>query len=318
MPINFWKKLKTPFLVMAPMAGITDSAFRQLCRKNGADVVYTEMISIDALYYDSKKTLEMLQMNAKERPVVLQLFGKRPELIAKAVEEIEKFKYSGIDLNFGCPARKVVAHEGGVSLLKDLNLCHELVHALCEATKLPVSVKTRVGINNGNKQVTVFDFLDKIKELPVSALMLHGRTYEQGFSGEVNYEAMKAAREKFNGVFIGNGGLNNPEDAKKMLELTGADGLGIARGVYGRPWIFKQIKDYLIKGKYANPTFKKIKRIALDHAHFNFETKGAFGIIEMRKHLCWYFRGFPDAAKLREKLVRVESVAEIEKILSEI
>ena len=316
--MNFWHKLPKQFLVMAPMAGITDSAFRQLCRKNGADVVYTEMISIDALYYDSKKTLEMLNMEKKERPVVLQLFGKRPELIKKAVEEIEKFNYSGIDLNFGCPAKKVIAHEGGISLLKNLNLVRELVQALCEATKLPVSVKTRISINKGKQKVTIFDFIEKIKDLPVSTLMLHGRSYEQGFAGEVDYEVMKKARAEFKGVFIGNGGINTPEDARKMFEETNCAGIAVARGVYGKPWIFNQIKDLLQTDKYREPTIKKIKKIALDHAKFNFETKGSFGIIEMRKHLCWYFRGFPDAAKLREKLVRVETVAQIEEILKSI
>jgi len=297
------------------MAGLTDSAYRTICRKNGADVVYTEMISIDALHYDSKKTLKMIEFNKKEKPVVLQLFGKRPELISKAVKIVEQAGYDGIDLNFGCPAKKVVAHEGGITLLKNLDLCHELVQAVCESTKLPVSVKTRVSIGKGKAKVTVLDFLDKIKDLPVSCLMLHGRTYEQAFSGEIDYEMMKAAKEKFKGVVIGNGGISEPEDAGKMLELTGVDGIGIARAIYGRPWIFQQTKDYIKKGKYSHPDLKKIKKIVLEHAEYNFQTKGEHGIVEMRKHLCWYFRGFPQATKLRQKLVRVETVQDIKKVL---
>ena len=317
---NFWTKLKKPILVLAPLAGIADSAERQLCRQNGADVVYSEMTSIDALYYNSEKTLSMLHLTKKEQPAVLQLFGKRPELVFKAVEAVEQAGFAGIDLNFGCPARKVVAHEGGITLLRDLNLCRELVQAVCEATNLPVSVKTRVSINkiNGDKKITVFDFIDALNGLPVTTLMLHGRTYEQGFVGDIDYEAMKLAKEKFNGIVIGNGDINSPEDAKKMLDLTGVDGVALARGIYGRPWLFSQVRNYLETGKYKFPTFNQIKKIALTHARLNHKTKGDYGIIELRKHLCWYFRGFPNAAKCRQALVRVETVSDVAKALSRI
>jgi len=317
---NFWKKLKKPILVLAPLAGITDSAFRSLSRKNGADVVYSEMTSIDALYYDSEKTLSMLQLTKPEQPAVLQLFGKRPELVKKAVDAVEEAGFAGIDINFGCPARKVVAHDGGITLLRDLNLCRELVQAVCEATKLPVSVKTRVSINkkNSDKKITVFDFLDALKGLPVTTLMLHGRTYEQGFVGDIDYDAMKRVKEKFSGIVIGNGGINSPEDAKKMLDLTGVDGVALARGIYGRPWLFAQTRDYLETGKYKFPTLNQIKKIALTHAKLNYKAKGDFGIIELRKHLCWYFRGFPNAAKWRQDLVRVETVDDVKRGLQKL
>ena len=300
------------------MAGITDSGFRLLCKSFGADVVYTEMTSVDALYYHSKKTLAMLKFVKKEKPIVLQLFGKRPELIEKAVEAVEAAGFDGIDLNFGCPAPKVVRHEGGIKLLKNLNLCRELVQLVCEATKLPVSVKTRVSIGNGREKVTVLDFIEKIKDLPVSALMLHGRTFEQGFVGEVDYQAMQSVKNVFKGIVIGNGGINTPEDAKKMLDLTGVDGVSLARGLYGRPWLFKQVKEFLLKGKYRAPTLEEVKKTALKHAELNYKTKGKHGIVEMRKHLCWYFRGFPGAANLRTKLVRVESIDDVKKALKEL
>ncbi|MBU1131709.1 tRNA-dihydrouridine synthase [Patescibacteria group bacterium] len=315
--MNFWKNLEKPILALAPIAGVTDSPYRLICRESGADVVYTEMISIDALYYNSKKTLQMLEFNKKEKPVVLQLFGKRPELLPKAIKIVEEFGYSGIDLNFGCPARKVVAHEGGVSLLKNLDLCRELVQSACESTKLPVSVKTRISIGKGKKMVTVFDFLEKIKDLPVKTLMLHGRSYEQAFSGEPNFAEIKKAKQMFSGIVLANGGINSPEDAKKMLELTGADGIGLARGIFGRPWLFQQIKDYLEKGKYSEPSLSQMKKIILRHAKLNEKMKGKHGIIEMRKHLCWYFRGFDGAAKFREKFVRVETIEELKKTLKE-
>jgi nifR3 family TIM-barrel protein len=315
---NFWLELPKPILAVAPMAGLTDAAFRLLCRKNGADVTYTEMISIDALYYDSRKTMQMIEFDKKEKPVVVQLFGKRPQLVEKAVKIVAEMGFSGIDLNFGCPAKKVVRHGGGVSLLKDLGLCHELVQAVCESTKLPVSVKTRTSIKKGNKDVTVFDFMDKIKDLKVTTLMLHGRSYEQGFVGEPNYEVMREVKKIFPGIVLGNGGLNTPEDAKKMLELTGVDGLGLARGLYGKPWLFQLVKDYLEKGEYKNLTFKQIKKIAIDHAKLNYKMLGDHGIVEMRKHLCWYFRGYPQAGKLREKMVRVVTVEDVKDALKDI
>jgi tRNA-dihydrouridine synthase B len=312
---NFWQKTKQPILALAPMAGVTDSAYRALCRKNGADVVYTEMTAIDALYYGSEKTMNMLKKYRSEKPVVLQLFGKRPELVAKAVKHVEAAGFSGIDINFGCPARKVVAHGGGVTLLKNLDLVYELVRAVCESTKLPVSVKTRTSINTEKGKVTVLDFIEKIKDLPVSTLMLHGRSYEEAFSGPPNYEMLKKAKEKFNGIVIGNGGINEPADAKKMLELTGVDGLGIARTVYGRPWIFDQIKEYLKTGKFTYPDMNKIKKIAWQHAKLNYKAKGDHGIVEMRKHLCWYFKGFPGASAYRKGFVTVESLDDIKKVL---
>ncbi|MFA6537543.1 MAG: tRNA-dihydrouridine synthase [Patescibacteria group bacterium] len=324
---NFWKKTKKPILVLAPLAGITDAPMRKLCRDFGADVVYTEMTSIDGLFYDSRNTLHYLKKMRGEKPTVLQLFGKRPELVKKAVEMVEEAGFSGIDLNFGCPAKKVVNHEGGVTLLRNLNLCHELVQAVCEATKLPVSVKTRISINkschstglvNGTGKITVFDFIEKIKDLPVSTLILHGRSYEQGFVGPVDFEIMAEAKKQFKGIFIGNGNLNTPEDVAEMLEKTKADGVALARGIYGKPWLFSQIKNYLEKGKYYFPDLKEIKKTALLHAKYNFKMKGDHGIIEMRKYLCWYFRGFADASLWRQKLVSVTTFDEIKKILKEI
>lgn len=315
---NFWHKIKHPILALAPMAGVTDSAFRVLCRKNGADVVYTEMTAIDALYYGSDKTMKMLQNYRSEKPVVLQLFGKRPELVSKAVKHVEAAGFSGIDINFGCPAKKVVAHGGGVTLLRNLDLVHDLVRAVCESTKLPVSVKTRTSINKGDVKVTVLDFIEKLKDLPITTLMLHGRSYEQGFSGPPDYEMIKQAKEKFEGIVLGNGGVNEPESAKKMLDLTGVDGVGIARAVYGRPWVFDQIQAFLKRGEFNQYDLDQIKKIVWQHAKLNFKAKGEYGLIELRKHLCWYFRGFPNASNYRKELVRVETLDDIKRVLRKI
>lgn len=357
---TFWLKLKKKgnILALAPMAGITDSAFRTLCREMGADVVYSEMVSADALYYDSKKTLDMLKINKKEHPIIVQLFGKRPELFGKAAKIAEEAGFDGIDINFGCPARKVVNHGGGVTLMRNLPLCRKIVEAVIEAASVPISVKMRSGIYANQREceneltrkrkVTAIDFVKSIIDLPVAAIMIHGRTYEQGFSGEPDYRMIKRVVElaktfpfshpqrRGNIVVLGNGGIKEHGDAKKMLDKTGVDGIGIGQGVFGRPWIFREIKEYVEKnanqrqyeslpaqaGKLTRMSTDEIKKIAIRHAKLAYKMKGEHGIMEMRKHLLWYVKGWPacagrpNAKELREKLVRVESVEDVKRVLS--
>lgn len=308
---NFWQKLSKPILALAPMAGVSDSAFRQLCKSFGADVVYTEMISADALHYDSKKTLELLQFKKSEKPIVCQLFGKRPAMFKRACQVVQMAGFDGIDLNFGCPAKKVVAHGGGVTLMRDLKHCRELIEVTLENTNLPVSVKIRSGID----EVTALDFIKAIKGLPVSAVMIHGRPFKNPYSAVIDYEMIKKVKENFPGVVLGNGGINQPEAAKKMLDSTGVDGVGLARGLYGKPWLFKQIKDYLKVGKYQELKFSQIKKVAIKHAQLAYQAKGDWGIVETRKHLAWYVKGFNGAAELRQQLVQANNIKEIKKIL---
>ena len=324
---NFWLSLRKPILALAPMAGITDSAFRQLCRRYGADVVYTEMVSADGLHFDSKKTLELLKFSKKEKPIVIQLFGKDPKKFIKAVKVVTKAGFDGIDINFGCPAKKVVGHGGGITLMRDLDLCYEIIKNVCNNTTLPVSIKIRTSIkvkslkvkklkvNGDNKEiVTALDLIDKIKNLTVTTIMIHGRSYEQGFFSEIDYEMIKKAKEKFKGIIIANGGIISPEIAEKTLKLTQADGLGIARGLYGKPWLFEQIKNYLQKGKYLKKNWKQIKKIALEHAQLNYKLKEKHGIIEMRKHLLFYTKSQPFAKKIRRELIQIKTIKNIEKI----
>lgn len=311
--MNFWHKLKKPILVLAPMAGITDSAFRQLCHEYGADVVYTEMTSADALFYDSVKTKEMLSFNKKEKPVVCQLFGKRVDVFPKACQMVEKAGFSGIDINFGCPARKVVRHGGGVTLMKDLNHCHKIIETVLSSTKLPVSVKIRKSIGD----VTAIDFLKKMRDLNISAVMIHGRTYEKPFQGEIDYKMIKQARKYFKGIIIANGNINSVEQAQITLKKTGADGLGLARGLYGKPWLFREIKNAMV-GRVGNAHVRSlpdIPTIAIRHAELLHKTKGKKGMFEVRKHLAFYVKGLPDATKIRAELVRVTSVGEVRKIM---
>jgi nifR3 family TIM-barrel protein len=313
---NFWLKLKKqnkPILALAPMAGFTDSAFRQICKKYGADVIYSEMASATALFYNQnvKKntTLDLLKFDKqKEKYYVVQLFGANPEHFAVATRMIAKeIKPDGIDINFGCPVPKIIKQGAGSGLMKNLKGARAVIEAVLANTDLPVSIKIRTQAGT----IEAAQFLKNISDLPVSALMMHGRTLKQGFAGEPDWKTVKAARKYFKGIILANGGITNLVSANKALKASGADGLGLARGVLGRPWLYKEIKQ----NKIINLKPKQIFKIALDHAEMENKKKGKRGIIEFRKHLVWYMQGMTGAAKLREQLVQVNSLANIKKIL---
>lgn len=335
---NFWLKLPKPIIALAPMAGVTDSAFRQMCKLYGADVIYTEFASSYALVYDNKKTRAMLQFAGNEKPVVCQIFGREPEIFARAVKILEEMGFDGLDINFGCPAYKVVKTGGGVSLMRNLNLCYELVQAAYENTRLPISIKIRASIkqnqdtkdkseDNSNNQdtktcatgvVTALDLVNKIKNLPVAAVMIHGRSFEQPFDGEPNMEIIREVRKIWPGILLANGGIYTPEKAQEILDLTQADGVGLARGAWGHPWLFKQIKDYLSTGSYEQYDLAKIKPIILQHAMLAIASKGDYGLIELRKHLSWYVKGFSGASEIRKKLLQTKTLDEIKQVLAAI
>jgi len=312
---DFWKKIKKPILALAPMAGYTNSSFRQICKKYGADVVYSEMASAVALNYGGKKTMELLKFQRMERFYVVQLFGNDPKYFRNAAKIVtEKIKPDGIDINMGCPARKVFSNGSGAALMMDKKIGRGVIEETLKGTKLPVSIKIRSRAGDA----TAYQFMKFIKDLPIKAVMIHGRTLEQGFSGEIDYGGIKKIKSLVKIPVIANGGINTPQDAKLMLEKTGADGLGIARGALMRPWIFSEIKEYLEKGECNEFDLKKIKKAALDHAKISFRSDGAHGILEMRKYLLWYFRGFENAKEIRRELVRVETVKDIESVLKKI
>ncbi|MFH1583178.1 MAG: tRNA-dihydrouridine synthase [Candidatus Falkowbacteria bacterium] len=305
---NFWRELNKPIYALAPMAGVTDSAFRQICKRFGADMVYSEMISATAIVYNSKKTLELMQFDKKERPYVIQLFGSKPEHFATAAKIVEKeIKPDGLDINFGCPVKKVARQGAGAELMNNLKLSREIIKAVLANTDLPVSVKCRSRVG----QTTVLDFLKIIKDLPVAAIMIHGRSLAQAHAGEINFKIIKQAREFFNGIILANGGVKDKISAEEMLNKTGADGVGIGQGALGKPWIFSQLaarNSQLISKKLIFET-------AIKHAKLAEKLKGREGIIEMRKHLCWYVNGLSNASQLRQELVKAESLNDIRKIL---
>lgn len=327
---NFWEKLKKrpqPILALAPMAGFTDSTFRQICRKYGADVLYSEMVSAAGLYYHElsrlkgkksekseklkNKTLELIKFNRqKEKYYIVQLFGSDPKHFKVAAEVItKKIKPDGIDINFGCPVAKVVKNGGGCGLMKRLDIARAVIEAVLEGTNLPVSIKIRAGVGD----IDALKFLKNISDLPVAAVMIHGRTYNQGFSGSPDAKIIKQARRYFKGIILANGGVNDLAGARKFLQESGADGLGLARGILGKPWLFKEIKTK----KPVKVLPAKIFKLIIDHGAAIQKIKGKPGIIELRKHLVWYVSGLPGAVKLREKLVKANNVKEIKEALLE-
>lgn len=317
---NFWDKLKEsgkPILALAPMAGVTDSAFRQMCKQYGADLVYSEMVSVDGLQYSSDKTLSRAFFDEMEQPIIVQLMGSDPKKFAEAAKKLEAMGIDGIDINFGCPAKKITKACAGAQLMEDLDRAHDILKATIEATSLPVSCKIRKSKYNAKlgRDVTALEFLEKMKDLDIKAIMMHGRRYEQVHAGDVDYEAIAEVKKVFKGVVIANGGINTPEDAKKALEMTGADGLGIARGAHGKPFLFKQIKDFFEFGKYDSLDSLGIKKLALEHTELSLKLKDARGMLEMRKHLAWYIRGMEGAGKMRERLVRANSLEEVKAVL---
>lgn len=308
---NFWQKLKhknRPIYALAPMAGVADSAFRQICVSLGADAVYSEMISATAIAYNSKKSLALARFDKSERPYLVQLFGSKPEHFAVAAKLItKKIKPDGIDINFGCPVKKVLRQGAGAALMKNFKLSRQIIESVLANTDLPVSIKCRSKVG----RVTVLDLLKTIKALPVAAVMIHGRSLAQGHVGPVDWKAIEQARIYFKGLILANGGANDKISADRLLGLTGADGLGIGQAALGRPWIFKQLRT----NNYELVS-EEIFKIALKHAKLAYKLKGEQGIIELRKHLCRYVSGMGNAGELRSELVKVESLAQIKKILT--
>lgn len=305
---NFWQNLKAPFYVLAPMAGFTDYAFRSVCKDFGADVLYSEMASATALYYSKNsvdsETLRLVRSNENERPYIVQLFGSVPSHFSAAVKIIEEnIRPDGIDINFGCPVKKVAKQGAGAVLMDDKKKAREIIKTTIGSTDLPISIKTRTKAG----KTDVLTFLDFVGDLDIKALMIHGRTLVQGFSGDIDTAIIRKSSDYFSGKIIANGGIDSFEIAARILKESAADGLGVARGALGRPWIFEEIA----KGRQMRISQEKVFEIIRKHAESAQAEKGDAGIVEMRKHLCWYARGHKNASAIRRKMITVENLADI-------
>ncbi len=302
-------------LILAPMAGVTDLPFRLLCKEQGAGLVCTEMVSAKAILYKNKNTGLLMAIDERERPAALQLFGCEPETMAEAARQIQERNFDILDVNMGCPVPKVVNNGEGSALMKDPRLAGDIVRALVKAVKKPVTVKIRKGFDE--EHVNAVEMARILEDAGAAAIVVHGRTREQFYSGKADWEIIRRVKEAVSIPVIGNGDVDSPEKAAAMFRETGCDGVMIARGAQGNPWIFSRTLRYLEEGVLLPPPDRQaVKEMIFRHMEMLIVAKGAYtGIREMRKHVAWYTAGFPHSAKLRGKINTVESPEELREAL---
>jgi len=308
-------------ILLAPMAGVTDKTFRQICKEMGADLTYTEMVSAKALQFKNKKTKKLLHMSDDEKPAGVQIFGSDPNIMTEMAKEItgdygDDIKL--VDINMGCPAPKITNNGEGCALMKDIKLAGKIVYAVKNAIDIPLTVKFRKGFDETH--INAVDFAKACEENGADAITIHGRTRNQFYSGKADLEIILKVKQSVNIPVIGNGDIFSAEDAKNMFDKTEVDAVMVARGSMGNPFIFREIKEYLKTGQPPEkPSVEEKLDVFLTQAHRMVEDKGEkLGIVQMRKHGAWYVKGLKHAAKVREKLVRINTLLELEAVIKEI
>lgn len=292
-------------LLLAPMEDVTDSSFRLLCKKFGADLVYTEFVSSDALVRDAAKSLKKLEFSASERPLGIQIYGNIPDAMVESAKIAEQYNPELIDINFGCPVKKIAGRGAGSGMMRTPDLMVEITDRVVQNVKLPVTVKTRLGWDEDSKNIE--EIALRLQDVGISALTIHGRTRSQMYKGEADWELI--GRVKNNPLIkipiIGNGDIDSPEKARLYLDRYGVDALMIGRATYGRPWIFREVSHYLNTGELlVQPTVEERLYIARSHLALSVAAKGErVGVLEMRRHLSCYFKGFTDFKPFRLRLV---------------
>lgn len=301
-------------LLLAPMAGITDRAFRIICEKFGPGLVCTEMISAKGLYYDDSKTKQLLNMKDEKHPIAVQIFGSDIQSMGYAAEYISKYA-DIIDINMGCPAPKVVKNGDGSKLLLDLDKAKSIIEEVVRKSNVPVTVKFRKGWDNNN--IVAVEMAKIAEQAGASAITIHGRTRAEFYSGVADWEIIKKVKESVKIPVIGNGDIKNASDAKKIFDQTGVDGIMIGRGTLGNPWIFEQIKSELNNEVFNISNSEKLSLI-LKQLNLEIEDKTEkVAIMEMRKHISWYIKNTKDASKIRDKINQITDKKELINTLTE-
>ena len=302
--------------ILGPMAGVTDLPFRLLCREQGAGLLCMEMVSAKAIYYNNRNTESLLEIHPDEKPVSLQFFGSDPKIMSEMAKRIEERPFAILDINMGCPVPKVVKNGEGSALMKNPKLVYEIVSAIVKAISKPVTVKIRKGFDDDH--VNAVEIAKIIEEAGAAAVAVHGRTREQYYSGKADWDIIRQVKEAVSIPVIGNGDVTSPQKADELVKQTGCDGIMIARGAQGNPWIFSEMIHWEETGELPpRPDKDEVREMMLRHARLQLEYKGEFsGIREMRKHVALYTKGLKGAARLREKVNAVESLEELENLLT--
>lgn len=299
-------------LILGPMAGITDLPFRLLCKEQGANLLYTEMISAKGIYYNNKNTEKLLQIDENEHPITVQLFGSEPELMASIAAKICNRDFDILDINMGCPVPKVVNNGEGCALMKDIELSAKIIKSVSSEISKPVTVKIRKGFDDNT--INAVEFAKMAQENGAKAVAVHGRTRKQYYSGKADWNIIKQVKEAVNIPVIASGDIFTPEDAARCLKETNCDGLMIARGARGKPWIFRQIKSFLEnKKKLPEPSIEEVIAMILRHAKMLMDFKGeVIAMREMRKHITWYTVGYKNSASMRRMSNNIETYVQLE------